>query len=181
MSKQDLSRGELWFFGLLAAALGVVMFAGQNPATLKAPVAAGTPLPELMASGWLNAEKIPSRESLSGKVVVIDCWATWCPPCRAAMPDLAKLYAKYQPLGVEFIGITPQSASERSQIEQFMQTIPGFDWAVGYGGGPTIGMLGIQAYPTVIVFNAKGIATWSSTRLRGIEIALDEALAMVAE
>ncbi len=179
--KQSVSgRGlsEMVFFGLLAVALGLMMFAGRRSG---GQVSVGTPLPELMASGWLNTAAIPSRQTLSSKVVVVDCWASWCPPCRAAMPKLAKLYADYGPLGVEFIGLTPESTAKRSDVAQFINRTSGFDWPVGYGANPTLDMLNIRGYPTVIVFNAHGVSTWSSNSLSGIEDALDKALAMAGE
>jgi len=41
-----------------------------------------------------------------GKVVLINFWATWCPPCRAEMPDLVKLQREYAREGLQIIGIT---------------------------------------------------------------------------
>jgi thiol-disulfide isomerase/thioredoxin len=41
-----------------------------------------------------------------GKVVLINFWATWCPPCRAEMPDLVKLQREYGKEGLQIIGVT---------------------------------------------------------------------------
>lgn len=49
-----------------------------------------------------------------GKVVLINFWATWCPPCRAEIPDLIKLQRDYESRGLQVIGVTypPQKLAE---------------------------------------------------------------------
>jgi len=163
----------------IAALVGLLVWSIRQSSS--PPIESGMPLPEMMAQGWLNtagpvSHGPVSRERLLGKIVVVDCWATWCPPCRAAMPELAKLYAQYQPLGVEFIGLTPEPAAEHGVIEDFMGTIPGLDWPIGYGAAPTLDALGIELYPTVIVFSPSGVAIWSGNHLDGLAEVLDEAL-----
>src|SRR5688572_26168281 len=41
-----------------------------------------------------------------GKVVLINFWATWCPPCRAEIPDLIRLQREYRSRGLQVIGVT---------------------------------------------------------------------------
>ena len=43
--------------------------------------------------------------NLKGKVVILDFWATWCPPCRAEIPHFKSLYSQYKGDGLEVIGI----------------------------------------------------------------------------
>jgi thiol-disulfide isomerase/thioredoxin len=52
--------------------------------------------------------------SYKGKVVLINFWATWCPPCRAEMPDLIKMQREYRTRGLQVIGVTypPQTVGE---------------------------------------------------------------------
>ena len=55
-------------------------------------------LADLAGSRWqLSARR--------GKVVLVNFWATWCPPCREETPGLVRLYRDYRPKGVEVVGI----------------------------------------------------------------------------
>jgi thiol-disulfide isomerase/thioredoxin len=57
-----------------------------------------------------------------GKVVLLNFWATWCPPCRAEMPDLIKMQREYQSKGLQVIGVTypPQTVRE---VRQFIRKL----------------------------------------------------------
>jgi len=46
-----------------------------------------------------------------GKVLVINFWATWCPPCREEMPELSRAQERYGPDGVQFVGIAIDNVS----------------------------------------------------------------------
>jgi thiol-disulfide isomerase/thioredoxin len=173
--KRGFGYGEIIGFGLLVVVLAMLAWPRGGAAE---PVPKGTPLPELMAEGWLNADDgLPSRENLRGKVVVVDCWATWCVPCRISMPKLAKLYKQYRDSPVEFVGLTSEMGPEVPAVKQFVAAVDGFDWPVGYGAGVTQDMLGIELLPTLVVFDKSGVATWSSTSSDGLSAAIDEALA----
>jgi peroxiredoxin len=49
--------------------------------------------------------KVIELAKLNGKVILLNFWATWCPPCRAEIPDFIELYNSYKSKGFEIIGI----------------------------------------------------------------------------
>ena len=51
---------------------------------------------------------------LRGKVVLIDFWTSWCPPCRREAPTLADAYRRFQGAGVEFVGVAVWDSEEES-------------------------------------------------------------------
>lgn len=61
----------------------------------------------------INGRSI-SLSNYRGKVVLLNFWATWCPPCRAEIPELVSWQRKYRSRGLQVIGVTypPQKLSE---------------------------------------------------------------------
>jgi len=51
-------------------------------------------------------------KSLSGKVVLVNFWATWCPPCRKEMPDLEKLYKEFKTKGLVVLAISDEESAK---------------------------------------------------------------------
>ncbi len=142
-----------------------------------AAVKLGTPLPALTGvDGWLNLADGESFDP-TGELLVVDCWATWCPPCRADLPRMAFLAARYRPLGVKFLGVTQETARDLPKIQDLIAEISGFDWPVAYGASEFVRPLNFQYIPTVILFGRDGRVAWSGNSSDGLERALDEALA----
>ena len=77
----------------------------------------GDPAP-LFSLNDING-KIWSLEELKGKVVLVNFWATWCPPCRAEMPELNAFYEAHKDESFVLVGIS--SGDTKEQIEDFIQ------------------------------------------------------------
>lgn len=81
-----------------------------NPAR-PAPAAALTSLPANILDVELRAlSGSPLKLSdYSGKVLVVNLWATWCGPCKAEIPELVKLYKELHPKGLEILGLSTEN------------------------------------------------------------------------
>src|SRR6478672_8667865 len=62
--------------------------------------------------------KTISFADLKGKVVLVNFWATWCPPCRAEIPDLVKLQAKYRDKLV-ILGVSEDEDASPQEVKAF--------------------------------------------------------------
>lgn len=70
----------------------------------KAQLKVGGIVPEIELPNTVDS--MIKLSSLNGKVVLIDFWASWCAPCRAANPYLQKLYKKYKEKGFEVFAVS---------------------------------------------------------------------------
>ena len=68
--------------------------------------------------------KSTTLASWKGKVLVVNFWATWCPPCREEMPEFSRTQDQYGPNGVQFVGIAIDDADN---VREFTRKTP-----VGY-------------------------------------------------
>jgi peroxiredoxin len=68
-------------------------------------------LKDLSGKAWTFAD-------LRGKVVLVNFWATWCPPCRKEMPDLETLYGRFGSKGLVVLGISDEEAAK---VEPFIR------------------------------------------------------------
>jgi thiol-disulfide isomerase/thioredoxin len=92
---------------------------------------------ELAAPLQLTYTAIDGRQvdvaSLRGKVVMVDFWATWCPPCRAEIPNIKKVYAAYHDKGFEIVGISFDRPGDLQKLKDFVAR-ENMTWPQNYEG-----------------------------------------------
>ncbi len=153
------SHAGKMFFGLLLLAVVVSALSWfGKPAVELWPHG---PAPTIAAAGWVNGEA-PTKESLAGKVVVIDVWATWCRPCLSALPHMVELHDQFADRGVVFIGLTSEGEKEQGKIQSILQKA-GARWPNGWGAGPTMQELHNEYLPCVYVIGKNGQIMWTTS------------------
>jgi thiol-disulfide isomerase/thioredoxin len=132
---------------------GMVEFAQQSAKALAYSVGAQLPSVEVptLAGG------MDSLARYRGKVVVVEFWATWCPWCRHAFPQLAKLKEEMRGRPFEVIGISVDDT--REQVAAYLKDKPELSWTQWFAGpeSPLVKDWGVVGYPTLLLVDANGV------------------------
>lgn len=139
----------------------------------------------LLRTGLLNADPVPSTpeyfpyefnlktltgetirmDSLRGKVVFLNLWATWCGPCRAEMPAIQKLYASLPNEKMAFVMLSIDKKGEETKVKKYLEN-QGFTFPVfrpTYAGENSLpDMLKVPSIPTTFVINKEGYVVYKN-------------------
>ncbi len=97
--------------------------------------------------------KILDLSQFSGKVIVVDFWATWCPPCTKEIPHFIELQEKYKN-EVQFIGLNV--GEKESEIKEFIKSM-GINYIIGYSNEKIEKSFGgISGLPTTFIIGKDG-------------------------
>ena len=92
-----------------------------------------------------------------GKYVLLDFWASWCPPCREEMPNLVNLYEKYKDKNFEIVGysLDQKENAWKNGIEKMNMTWPQMS-DCEYWDSPAVKLYAIQSIPCIILIDPEG-------------------------
>lgn len=128
-------------------------------ATEKARRAADFTLTDIQGKSW-------TLSSLRGKVVLVNFWATWCPPCRKEMPDIETLYNRFKDQGLVVLAISDETPEK---VNPFIAQ-HGFTFPVLLDPGRKVNtMFNIQGIPNSFIYDRQGhlAATCIDMRTQG--------------
>lgn len=151
---------QLGLTGLLvvAVALGVILSSTQTP-TLTNP---GATLPNvgdrLAALPLTDAEGKPfDMETLRGRPVWINIWASWCPPCKAEMPDLEAAYRQARERSPDLVLLSLNAADSRDDGVKFYHDLRLTSTLAFNNGTREIGPYRVFNFPTQILVDRDGV------------------------
>lgn len=99
----------------------------------------------------LSGENI-TLSRLKGKIVLLDFWATWCPPCRLAIPELNKIYEEYKDKNFLVLGIGLDEKTDLLKVQEELK----ITYPILVGNDNVAKQYGIEAIPTLILIDKKG-------------------------
>ena len=125
-----------------AAATGPTLRFFRNPATVPAFTAVD-----------LDGRPV-SAESLRGKVVIVNFWATWCGPCKASLPALNEFRKNHQGKGVEVLSV---NLGEQASLVSDFVTREGYAlWVLLDSDSSVAGAYGVSGIPTLVIIDKEG-------------------------
>jgi len=138
-----LSIKVITFFFILLFAPSSFAAVGQYPSVK---------LPEL------NGSKIVDLQSLRGKVVYIDFWASWCGPCRQSMPKFNQIYKKLSSKGLAIVAINLDEKA--ADAKQFLNDFPVNYIVLRDSKGETPEQFGVKVMPTGYLLDRFGMVRY---------------------
>jgi thiol-disulfide isomerase/thioredoxin len=112
------------FTGWLGFRLSGAGSTASNPPTVAEAPGPGSDkaLLSMLEATFPDAQgRLQAMKQWSGKVLVVNFWATWCPPCREEMPGFSRLQTRYSGNGVQFVGI---GVDDADKIQQYQKESP---------------------------------------------------------
>jgi thiol-disulfide isomerase/thioredoxin len=129
-----------------------------------------TKAPEISVKDWIKGEPA-ALESLRGRVVLLEFWATWCKPCREMFGKLKKLNEEYKERGLEILALTRHyfayrgtADSQAEELELMRKTVEeyGLDFRVGVSETErTQELYGATGMPTLCLIDRLGIVRYA--------------------
>ncbi len=150
----------------------------QKYADLCPDLSVGKSIPEIKTQNVQG--KNVKLSDLKGKVVVLDIWATWCPPCRAMIPHERALVNRLKDKPFTLVGISFDAKKETLTDFLAKEKMPWTHWWVG-ASSDLADDWDVAFIPTIYVIDAKGVIRYKNLRGEKLEEAVTELLKKMEE
>jgi thiol-disulfide isomerase/thioredoxin len=100
--------------------------------------------------------ELVSLSQYRGKVVILNFWATWCPPCREEMPSMERLYQKYKEPGLVILAVSTDENGKKA-VSQFLQRTPYSFPILLDSDGVAQNAYGVFRFPESFIIDHNGI------------------------
>jgi thiol-disulfide isomerase/thioredoxin len=134
----------------------------------------GKPAPSLTVKDWIGA--VQEVAKLKGKVVVVDFWATWCPPCREALPENVKMIKEHGKAGLVIIGVHDAKRGADKMAAMAKKEKINYPLSVD-DAGKSAKIWNVQFWPSYFVIDRKGIIRAAGIAPEHVEEAVKKVLA----
>lgn len=140
---------------LIAVGVGVLVHLGVDEARRVRLVHGGRPAPAFTLQKFGGGEV--SLAGLRGKVVMLDFWATWCPPCREEMPALTRLAKEFEPKGLVFVAANRDDVeTQKVEVGLFVDKLPALGPSVAFADDAMSDAYRLEVLPTMYFIGKKG-------------------------
>lgn len=141
----------IWFGLLVVAAVLIVPRLGQKGQSPSSPQAVKAMDFTLPISGKKEQMVLSSYQ---GKVVLLDFWATWCPPCKEEIPHFVKMQGELGAKGFQILGVSLDKDGEKA-VGPFSQKY-GINYPVALDDGTVADQYGVRSIPTTLLIDRQG-------------------------
>ena len=148
--------GRVFTAGIVAAALAAMIYLGAIEAKQAGLLPEGQAAPAFALERYGGGKATLSE--LKGKVVMLDFWATWCPPCVDEMPSLVRLAREYESKGLVFVAASRDDPPDnKAAVGVFVaRRVPDLGSYAAFADDPVAAAYKIQALPTLYFIDRQG-------------------------
>jgi len=149
------------------------------PAVIETKAQLGQPAVKLDGLTWIKGEPVAFQ---TGKVYVVEFWATWCGPCKATIPHLTEVQKKFKDQGITVVGVSNE-AKNLEKVKTFVtEQGDNMDYTVAVDTTGTVETGYMKAYeqrgiPTAFIVDGAGKVVWYGHPLADMDEVLTQVLA----